>query len=47
LDGSTGLLAWASPYRVEITKAGETIPAKYNTASTLGAEVFLDVKEAR
>ena len=26
-------------YRVEITKAGEQIPAKYNTATTLGGEV--------
>ncbi|MGA2034779.1 MAG: EF-hand domain-containing protein, partial [Thermoguttaceae bacterium] len=26
-------------YRVEITKSGENIPAKYNTATTLGAEV--------
>jgi hypothetical protein len=26
-------------YRVEITKAGETIPAKYNSATTLGLEV--------
>jgi hypothetical protein len=26
-------------YRVEITKAGENIPAKYNTETTLGAEV--------
>ncbi|MGA2032568.1 MAG: carboxypeptidase-like regulatory domain-containing protein [Thermoguttaceae bacterium] len=26
-------------YRVEVTKAGETIPAKYNTATTLGGEV--------
>jgi hypothetical protein len=26
-------------YRIEITKAGENIPAKYNTATTLGGEV--------
>jgi hypothetical protein len=26
-------------YRVEITKEGENIPAKYNTATTLGLEV--------
>ena len=26
-------------YRVEITKEGENIPAKYNTATTLGAEI--------
>jgi hypothetical protein len=26
-------------YRVEITKEGDTIPAKYNTATTLGLEV--------
>ena len=26
-------------YRVEITKEGEKIPAKYNTETTLGAEV--------
>jgi hypothetical protein len=29
-------------YRVEITKAGENVPAKYNTATTLGQEVALD-----
>jgi hypothetical protein len=29
-------------YRVEITKAGETIPAQYNTATTLGQEISLD-----
>jgi hypothetical protein len=29
-------------YRVEITKDGETVPAKYNTATTLGQEVSLD-----
>jgi hypothetical protein len=29
-------------YRVEITKDGEEIPAKYNTESTLGQEVSLD-----
>jgi hypothetical protein len=29
-------------YRVEITKAGESIPAKYNTATTLG--VFVDTQ---
>ena len=28
-------------YRVEITKAGENIPAKYNTETTLGQEVAL------
>jgi hypothetical protein len=27
-------------YRVEITKDGENIPAKYNTETTLGAEVY-------
>ncbi len=29
-------------YRVEITKSGEKIPAKYNTQTTLGAEVASD-----
>jgi hypothetical protein len=29
-------------YRVEITKAGVNIPAKYNTETTLGQEVALD-----
>jgi hypothetical protein len=29
-------------YRVEITKPGETIPAKYNTETTLGQEVAND-----
>jgi hypothetical protein len=29
-------------YRVEITKDGEEIPAKYNTETTLGQEVSLD-----
>jgi hypothetical protein len=29
-------------YRVEITKDGENIPAKYNTETTLGQEVSLD-----
>ena len=29
-------------YRVEITKAGKNIPAKYNTETTLGQEVALD-----
>jgi hypothetical protein len=31
-------------YRVEITKAGETIPAKYNTDTILGREVAIDAK---
>jgi hypothetical protein len=29
-------------YRVEITKAGEKIPAQYTTATTLGQEISLD-----
>ena len=29
-------------YRVEITKDGENIPAKYNTETILGQEVSLD-----
>jgi hypothetical protein len=29
-------------YRVEITKSGDNIPAKYNTETTLGQEVSLD-----
>ncbi len=29
-------------YRIEITKSGEKIPAKYNTATTLGQEVARD-----
>jgi len=31
-------------YRVEITKPGANIPAKYNTETTLGQEVALDAK---
>jgi hypothetical protein len=31
-------------YRVEITKQGDNIPAKYNTETTLGQEVALDAK---
>jgi hypothetical protein len=34
-------------YRVEITKAGESIPAKYNTETTLGVEVASGVAELR
>ena len=34
-------------YRVEITKAGENIPAKYNTETTLGQEVALDAVGVR
>jgi hypothetical protein len=34
-------------YRIEVTKAGENIPAKYNTASTLGEEIFSDTKAGR
>lgn len=34
-------------YRVEITKAGENIPAKYNTDTTLGQEVALDAAGIR
>jgi hypothetical protein len=29
-------------YRVEVTKAGDNIPAKYNTATELGQEISLD-----
>jgi len=32
-------------YRIEITKPGMTIPAKYNTETTLGQEVAQDAKE--
>jgi hypothetical protein len=32
-------------YRVEITKDGETIPAKYNTETTIGQEVSQDNQE--
>jgi hypothetical protein len=34
-------------YRVEITKADEPIPAKYNTETTLGQEVALDAAHIR
>jgi hypothetical protein len=34
-------------YRVEITKAGENIPAKYNTNTILGQEVASDAKGVR
>ena len=29
-------------YRVEITKPGEKIPAKYNTSTMLGREIAMD-----
>jgi hypothetical protein len=32
-------------YRVEITKDGETIPAKYNTATEIGQEISVDNAE--
>jgi hypothetical protein len=32
-------------YRVEITKEGEKIPAKYNTETTLGIEAALDASD--
>jgi len=32
-------------YRVEVTKAGEEIPAKYNTETELGLEVAQDIPE--
>jgi hypothetical protein len=31
-------------YKVQITKAGENIPAKYNTQTTLGVEIAPDVR---
>jgi hypothetical protein len=34
-------------YRVEVTKAGETIPAKFNTASIFGQEVASDARGIR
>lgn len=34
-------------YRVEITKAGENIPAKYNTQTVFGQEVALDAANIR
>jgi hypothetical protein len=34
-------------YRVEITKAGEKIPAKYNTETIFGQEVAIDAKDVR
>ena len=34
-------------YRVEITKAGENIPAKYNTATVLGQEIAPGDREVR
>jgi hypothetical protein len=34
-------------YRVEITKVGENIPAKYNKATVLGQEVALDADRIR
>ncbi len=34
-------------YRVEITKAGENIPAKYNTATILGQEIAPDAKNIK
>jgi hypothetical protein len=32
-------------YHVEVTKSGENIPAKYNSATTLGQEVAMDAQE--
>ena len=39
-----GVLCWAFPrlYRVEVTKQGLEIPAKYNTETILGQEVAND-----
>ena len=34
-------------YRVEITKAGDNVPAKYNSDTTLGQEVALDAQGLR
>jgi hypothetical protein len=33
-------------FRIEITKANEKVPAKYNTATTLGKEVAVDAADA-
>jgi hypothetical protein len=34
-------------YRVEIVKAGENIPPKYNTETVFGVEVAIDSEEAK
>ena len=34
-------------YRVEITKDGDNIPAKYNTATVLGEELAMDAKSSQ
>ena len=39
IDGKASIGVSPGFYRVQITKNGENIPAKYNTATTLGQEV--------
>jgi hypothetical protein len=46
-DGGAAMVAGAPGfYRVEITKAGEKVPARYNTQTTLGQELALDAEGA-
>jgi hypothetical protein len=43
IDGASGLPGMSCGfYRVEITKQGEAIPAKYNSETELGQEVSVD-----
>ncbi len=42
VEGSTPPGAAPGLYRVEVTKSGENIPARYNTQSILGQEVAVD-----
>ncbi len=43
INGTSGLPGMSSGfYRVEITKAGEDVPAKYNRETELGEEVSID-----
>jgi hypothetical protein len=43
-DASGGFVVGLNPglFRIEVTKANEKVPAKYNTATTLGKEVAVD-----
>ena len=48
-EGRSGAGLAAGLYRIRVTKAGASIPARYNTQSTLGREVLTDARsgEAR
>ena len=48
-DGRSGTGLVAGLYRIRVTKAGTSLPARYNSQSTLGREVLTDARvgEAR